>query len=329
MAEPVERAGECLVGAVLGLGEPLDRVPPETLLELLGAPDGPLVPGAGGGWVTELTAQIGDERAQRLCRQPPSLVAAQRAEPAVPVVVPRDTGMAAHAFPAGRRQVLAVVIAQREVGEHVEHVPPAQSPPIDVEQIEHEAGRQALGERGAGPSVPRNVGSREMVLDEAGVRALRRPQHGDPLERGARPCGVDDEAGGFAHLFVGIGGRDDRDRAWSTLARFDARIDVGVGGTERIEELAGVGVGGGVSGELCDDSDIDLLAECAHERDRSSGQLLGEVEHEVAQPLGCTGADGVGGRGEQGGFVVPACFEGGRDGGADANRLAASKRFVV
>ncbi len=123
---------------------------------------------------------------------------------------------------------------------------------------------------------------------------------------GARSCGVDDETGGFAHFFVGIGGGDDCDGTWTTSSETSPVSTHGVGGTECVEELAGVGVGGGVSGELCDDADVDLLAERAHERDRSPGQLLGEVEHEAAQPVGCGGADGLGRGGEQVGFVVPA-----------------------
>ncbi len=81
----------------------------------------------------QFRAEIGDERAKRLGGLTPPIVVAQRAEPTVPVVVSRNTGKPADTLPTGRAQVLAVVVAQRKVGKHVEDVSSAQSTAVDVE----------------------------------------------------------------------------------------------------------------------------------------------------------------------------------------------------
>ena len=326
--EPVECTGECLIGPVLGFGEALDRVASETLFELVGAPRSPVGPGACGARMSELVAQLVDEGSQRIGCGAPPVAAADRAESPVPVVVASHTGFAADAFPARRGQVLAVGVAQRQVGHHVEQVAPTQTAPVDIEQVEHESRRESFGQRGAGTTVPRDVGGGEVVLDEACVRSLRGPQHSDALERGAGSGGVDDETGGFADLLVGVGGG--HDRYWSRRRAVRRAGPVGAhDGIERADELSGVGIGGRIAGELGDDAHVGPLAERPHERDRQPVQFLGEVQHEAPQAGGCLGLDRPGGAGEEIGLVVPLVRQRGADVRADVNGLAPAQRLVA
>ena len=87
----------------------------------------------------------------------------------------------------------------------------AQAAAVELEQLGEHAGHHPLADRGARPAVPRDAGRGELVLDEAGVRPVGREQHGDAVEPGAGPGGVDDGAHGDAHLVVGVGRGDDLD----------------------------------------------------------------------------------------------------------------------
>ena len=59
------------------------------------------------------------------------------------------------------------------------------------------------------------------------------------------------------------------------------------------------------------------------------GNSSGRCSTRLRSPSGAPARDGVGGGGEQVGFVVPACFERGGDRRADANRLASPERLVA
>ena len=85
----------------------------------------------------------------------------------VPVVVSCHPGFATDTLPTGGGEVLAVGAPQGEVGEHVEDASSAQAASIDIEEVEDQSRRQALGQSGAGSAVPGNVGGGEVVLDEA------------------------------------------------------------------------------------------------------------------------------------------------------------------
>ncbi len=143
--------------------------------------------------------------------------------------------------------------------------------------------------------------------------------------------GVDDETSGLADFFVGVGGRHDRRWSRRRSLRHVGRTGGGDGvdGTERVDELSGVGVGRRVASELGDDAHVDALTERPDEGDRQAVQLLREVQHEVPQAAGGLRLDRPCGAGEEVGFVVPLSFERGRDRGADANGLAPAQRFVA
>ena len=160
----------------------------------------------------------------------------------------------------------------------------AQAASIDVEEVEDQARRQAFGEGGPRSAIPRDVGGGEVVLDEPGIGPLSGPEHGDALERRAGPGGVDDESGCLAHLLVGVGGGDDRDRSssWSVCSS----VVGGDGRADGVDEVTSVGVGGRVAGELRHDANVDLSAERPDEGDRTAGQLHREIQHPVPQPVG-------------------------------------------
>ncbi len=104
-----------------------------------------------------------------------------------------------------------------------------------------------------------------MVLDEARVRALRRPEHRDSLERRARPGGIDDESSGLAYFLVGVGGGHDCDGAGWDLGPGVGDVDTVIAGssTEGLEELTAIGVVGVVTSELADDANVEVLAQCS------------------------------------------------------------------
>ena len=65
---------------------------------------------------------------------------------------------------------------------------PPQPTAIELEQVDQHAGDHPLRRAGAGPAVPRDPGRRQLVLDEAGVRTVGRPQHA-PCGRSGCPVG--------------------------------------------------------------------------------------------------------------------------------------------
>ena len=140
-------------------------------------------------------------------------------------------------------------IAGRHVGEQREQTLPAQAAPVDVEQIEHETRREALGEQRAGTPVPDDARGVQVVLDEAGIRLLRRPQDADPLERDTAAGGVEHGPHGVADLVVGVGRRHDRDDAF----RRGTGVDDGLAAQEDRVVL--------------DEVDVDPLAERIDELD--------------------------------------------------------------
>ena len=161
------------------------------------------------------------------------------------------------------------------------------------------------------------------MLDEPCVRLRGRPEHGDPFERCAVAGGVEDVTDGDADLVVGVGGGDDRHRPGVGERRgWTGRVHA-----ERCEDRPGIGVGEFVAGELHDDADVDALTQCTDEGERQTGQLLGEVDDEVGEPIGHGAANGVGGVGVQVGLVVPAVGQSRRDGLAEPDRLSSPQRL--
>ena len=128
-----------------------------------------------------------------------------------PVGVTDDPGGPADALPPGRRDHPAVGAPCRHVAEQRHQRRAAQAAPVELEQLAEHPRHHPLADGGAGPTVPRDAGRRQLVLDEPGVRPVGREQHGDAVEPRAGPGGVDDGPHGDADLVVGVGGGDHGD----------------------------------------------------------------------------------------------------------------------
>ena len=221
------------------------------------------------------------------------------AQPHAPVVVAGDPGLAARPFPCRRGIQRSRRVTWRHVGQQCEQALPAQATPVDVEQIEHEAGNQPLAEQRAGPSVPDDARGVEVVLDQPGIRLLRRPDDPDPLERDTAAGRLQHGPHRVADLVVGVGGRNDRDVA----LRGEARPSVEHG---RI---------------VFDEVDIDPLGEGLDELEREATEVDGQMHDDVTPVDGAAGLDETRRFGEQVGLVVPRALEAGRDRPADPDHF--------
>ena len=229
VAETIERTSQRLPRPVLGVGQTFERVSTEPSIELLGAPLRPLAPFPTLCRMSELVAEVGDELLERGGRCRPAIVAGQRCQPPVPIVVTGHPGLSTDPLPFGGRQVHPIGVASGNVGEQIEHASAAQPASVDVEQVEDQPGRQPLGDGRSGSTVPRDLGDVEVVFDEPGVRPLSRPQDRDPLERCTSTRRGEDVAHREADLVVGVGGRDDPGRRSSTVSGLGRRARAGFG----------------------------------------------------------------------------------------------------
>ena len=216
--ETLERRHQRLPSPVLRVAETPDRAATEPGVQTFDAPVHPVPPRPGRQGMTEIRAQRRHEVGEFSGGGTPSLVVVQGAETWTPVLVVTDAGGATDPFPGGGVPRAAVGVTPRDVGEQREQRPPPQAAPVDVEQVQQQAGSETFRQLRAAPTVPRDAGGVEVVFDETGVGALRRPEHGDAFERDGRPgrgapCGVDDGAHGDDHLVVGVGRRHDARRS--------------------------------------------------------------------------------------------------------------------
>ncbi len=236
VTHPVEHASGVFVSQALCLVEAAQQPVSESPRDLVFAPVCPLAPRAGGPRVAQIALEALDEIAQlvgglgvafcrrRRCRRSVGLLcpcpgrSCEPGEPRPPVLGPIDACFASDAFPSGQSDDLSVLAARRDVGEQVEQVAAAQLTPIDVEQVEQEARHQALGDQRARSPVPRQPGSVEMMLDEAGVGPIRRPHDRHTREWCAGPGMFEHDTHRMADLVVGIGSGD-HDRNPGALMR--------------------------------------------------------------------------------------------------------------
>ena len=145
-----------------------------------------------------------------------------------------------------------------------------------------------------------------MVLDEAGIRLLRRPQDADPLERDTAAGGVEHGPHGVADLVVGVGRRHDRDQAF----RRGTGVDDGLAAQEdRV---------------VFDEVDVDPLAERIDELERESGEVDRQMHHDMASVGDIARGHETCRLGEEVGLVVPRVLEAAGDGSADPNRILCS-----
>ena len=288
--------------------------------------------GRGTGRVAEGRAQLADEGQQverrlRLARRgrgvAPAHVVGVAEEVGVPVLLADDAGGPADALPARRRHCPPIGATGGHVAEQRHHGAAAQAAAVELEQLGEDPGHHAFADARAGAAVPRDAGSGQLVLDEAGVRAVGGEQHGDAVEAVAGAGGVDHGADARAHFVVGVGRRRHGDRAGRS--RVDRRwLGERMAG-ERLGECRGRGVGLGIAGEPDDDLDGAALGERSEQLRLERTQPLGEVDDDVAEPVGQLAASSFGGPDEEIALVVPVLTEQAGDVGGDAGRLGAPR----
>ena len=178
---------------------------------------GPVLPGQLFVRPPQLTAKVGDEclKLERgggvvsVAIGPAGTGAdAVRTETLLPVGVTGQPGLARHTLPLLARYECAVGRTRRHVRQQREQIGAADAAAIEPQQIEHEPRSQALVQRNARPTVPRDACCVEMLADEAGIGLVARPHDADAMQRRALMNGGHDAAHGLARLFIGIGGID-------------------------------------------------------------------------------------------------------------------------
>ena len=119
-----------------------------------------------------------------------------------------DSGFAGDALPRRGGRPLPVVEdgRARQPGEDVLAAEPGGG---QGQQAEQRAAGEAPGEGEGGGAVGDDVGCVEVVLEQPSVRFLGGVEHGDAVERGAGPDGIDHGPNGRADLVVGVRRGDD------------------------------------------------------------------------------------------------------------------------
>ena len=185
--------------------------------------------------------------------RPPLVPLGELAEALVPVGAPgHDGGVPREALPRrGGRQATAVEDGRR--GQPGEDVLPPIAAGGQAEQLEQRAAGHPGGERHHGGAVGGEAGGVEVLVGEAGVGLGAGVEHGDAVEPGAGPYGVDDGPHRRAHLFVGVGRREHRGALGGDGRRVADARGAAVGDPEAAQRRQHLGVGRRHSGEPGDD----------------------------------------------------------------------------
>jgi hypothetical protein len=195
------------------------------------------------------------------------------------------------------------------------------------QQVEQRAAQRPAGQRLGGGAVGRDARGGQVLVHQPGVGLLGGEQDGHALQRRARPGGVDHGPHRGADLVVGVGrgehpggaGRHRpggiriaaaRPRAHTpTRAGGDAPHVAGVVGQRQAEagqRSSDAHVGPGHTGEPGDHRGGRGRGGVGEQGGGPPGEVLREVDHEVAQRGGRARPEGVAGRVDEVGLVVPA-----------------------
>ncbi len=237
VAQPVERRRECFAGPVLGLGQTFEARAADPALESVRRTSAAhsLQRRVRPGWPSAVRSSVTNVRSESADVTPP-FAPHERAEPDAPVVVTGHPGLTAGAFPRRGRLERPRRVAGGTSASSANR-PCRRRPRRSMSsRSSTRRGSEPLAEQRAGAPVPEDAGGVQMVLDQPGIRSLRRPEHPDPLERDTAAGGVEHGAHGVADLVVGVGRRDDRDlaarptRAGSTLDPMSSERRIQQGG---------------------------------------------------------------------------------------------------
>ena len=224
VTKPIEHLHRVVVGEPLRFFERAEHTVAEPPADLMFAPVGPLAPGARRHRMSEIALQrlyecgefvgrFGVTECPRLgIVEPLDACALPGREPGqtrLPVFVPVDARLASDSLPFGDLHSVAVVAPGRHIREQVEQIAAPKPATVDIEQVEQETRDEPFGRQCSGPAVPGQLGDAEMMLDEARIWSVGGPHDRHAGERRARPCMIEHDSYGVAHLVVGVGGRDD------------------------------------------------------------------------------------------------------------------------
>ena len=202
-----------------------------------------------------------------------------RVEQQMPLVEPADhTRAARHPLPPRARRGPTLAVEERDRGEQREQRVASEAVVGQGEQPEQRAAEHRVVERAHRNAVVRDPGELELLVHEARVRVLAGEQDGHPLQRHAVPHRVDHAPHDRAHLFVGIGRRDDR-RAGR---RDDGAIRRDVA-SERARRGERIGIGARDAGQTEHAHRRCALRNRAQELRRRASEPLREIRHDDAE----------------------------------------------